>query len=142
MTDLRNASLAEVDPLISEAIDNEVARQAIITDPDFHDGHYAAHGVVPRRGLLLRPLLEVSREDTRKACAALGLAASALRGLACLPPGVAYWLGDVASLWLVARSLGIATFRLAEVEPLWPPAFASTSPTAALRSENRPSIDV
>src|SRR5256886_3775689 len=28
MTDLRNASLAEVDPLISDAIDNEVARQA------------------------------------------------------------------------------------------------------------------
>src|SRR6266513_1345117 len=28
MTDLRNASLSEVDPLISEAIDNEVARQA------------------------------------------------------------------------------------------------------------------
>ena len=28
MTDLRNAPLAEVDPLISEAIDNEVARQA------------------------------------------------------------------------------------------------------------------
>src|SRR2546421_2433238 len=28
MTDLRNAPLSEVDPLISEAIDNEVARQA------------------------------------------------------------------------------------------------------------------
>ncbi len=30
---------------------NEVARQAITTDPDFHDGHYYAHGVVPKRGL-------------------------------------------------------------------------------------------
>jgi homoserine O-acetyltransferase len=30
---------------------NEVARQAIITDPDFHGGHFYAHGVVPRRGL-------------------------------------------------------------------------------------------
>ncbi len=30
---------------------NEVARRAIITDPDFHGGHYQAHGVVPRRGL-------------------------------------------------------------------------------------------
>ncbi len=30
---------------------NEVARRAIITDPDFHDGHYRAHGVLPRRGL-------------------------------------------------------------------------------------------
>ena len=32
-------------------------------------------GMPHRRGLLLRPLLEVSRDDTRKACAALGLAA-------------------------------------------------------------------
>ena len=30
---------------------NEVARQAIMTDPDFHDGHFAAHGTLPRRGL-------------------------------------------------------------------------------------------
>jgi len=30
---------------------NEVARRAIITDPDFHDGDYYAHGVVPARGL-------------------------------------------------------------------------------------------
>ncbi len=30
---------------------NEVARRAIITDPDFHAGHFYAHGVVPRRGL-------------------------------------------------------------------------------------------
>ena len=30
---------------------NEVARQAIVTDPDFHQGHFYAHGVVPRRGL-------------------------------------------------------------------------------------------
>jgi homoserine O-acetyltransferase len=30
---------------------NEVARQAILTDPDFHGGHFYAHGVVPRRGL-------------------------------------------------------------------------------------------
>ncbi len=30
---------------------NEVARRAIITDPDFHGGHYAAHGVIPKRGL-------------------------------------------------------------------------------------------
>ena len=27
---------------------NEVARQAIMTDPDFHGGHFYAHGVVPR----------------------------------------------------------------------------------------------
>jgi homoserine O-acetyltransferase len=30
---------------------NEVARQAIMTDPDFFDGHFAAHGTLPRRGL-------------------------------------------------------------------------------------------
>ena len=30
---------------------NEVARRAIITDPDFHAGHYLAHGTLPRRGL-------------------------------------------------------------------------------------------
>jgi len=30
---------------------NEVARRAIITDPDFHGGHYYAHDSVPGRGL-------------------------------------------------------------------------------------------
>jgi homoserine O-acetyltransferase len=30
---------------------NEVARRAIITDPDFHGGHYARHGAIPKRGL-------------------------------------------------------------------------------------------
>jgi homoserine O-acetyltransferase len=30
---------------------NEVARQAIITDPDFHAGHYYEHGTQPKRGL-------------------------------------------------------------------------------------------
>jgi homoserine O-acetyltransferase len=30
---------------------NEVARRAIITDPDFHGGDYYAHDTVPRRGL-------------------------------------------------------------------------------------------
>ena len=30
---------------------NEVARRAIVTDPDFHGGHYQAHGTVPKRGL-------------------------------------------------------------------------------------------
>ncbi|QEA38583.1 homoserine O-acetyltransferase [Pistricoccus aurantiacus] len=32
---------------------NEVARQAIRSDPDFHDGWYTAHRTVPRRGLKL-----------------------------------------------------------------------------------------
>ncbi|HEX6006860.1 MAG TPA: homoserine O-acetyltransferase [Burkholderiales bacterium] len=30
---------------------NEVARQAIITDPDFYGGDYYAHGTTPKRGL-------------------------------------------------------------------------------------------
>jgi homoserine O-acetyltransferase/O-succinyltransferase len=30
---------------------SEVARQAIVTDPDFHGGDFYSHGVVPRRGL-------------------------------------------------------------------------------------------
>ena len=30
---------------------NEVARRAIVTDPDFHGGHYLAQGTVPKRGL-------------------------------------------------------------------------------------------
>ncbi len=30
---------------------NEVARRAIVTDPDFHAGHFYEHGVLPKRGL-------------------------------------------------------------------------------------------
>jgi homoserine O-acetyltransferase len=30
---------------------NDVARQAILTDPDYHGGDYYAHGVVPKSGL-------------------------------------------------------------------------------------------
>lgn len=36
---------------------NDVARQAILTDPDFHGGNYYEHGVVPRRGLRLARML-------------------------------------------------------------------------------------
>ena len=36
---------------------NEVARQAILSDPDFHGGDYAAHGVVPARGLKLARMI-------------------------------------------------------------------------------------
>jgi homoserine O-acetyltransferase len=36
---------------------NEVARRAIVTDPDFHGGHYAEHGVVPRRGLTVARMI-------------------------------------------------------------------------------------
>ena len=36
---------------------NEVARQAILSDPDFHGGHYYEHGVVPARGLRLARMI-------------------------------------------------------------------------------------
>ncbi|MBN9422294.1 MAG: homoserine O-acetyltransferase [Candidatus Accumulibacter sp. 66-26] len=36
---------------------NEVARQAILSDPDFHGGHYAERGVVPVRGLRLARMI-------------------------------------------------------------------------------------
>ncbi|MCF6353989.1 MAG: homoserine O-acetyltransferase [Candidatus Polarisedimenticolaceae bacterium] len=36
---------------------NEVARQAILSDPEFHGGHYYEHNVVPRRGLMLARML-------------------------------------------------------------------------------------
>ena len=36
---------------------NEVARQAIITDPEFHDGDYNKFGVVPKRGLSIARML-------------------------------------------------------------------------------------
>ena len=36
---------------------NEVARRAIVTDPDFHGGHFYEHGVVPKRGLRIARML-------------------------------------------------------------------------------------
>lgn len=36
---------------------NEVARRAIVTDPDFHDGHFYAHGTVPKRGLRIARMI-------------------------------------------------------------------------------------
>jgi homoserine O-acetyltransferase len=36
---------------------NEVARQAILTDPDFHGGHYYEKGVVPVRGLRIARMI-------------------------------------------------------------------------------------
>ena len=36
---------------------NEVARQAILSDPDFHGGHYAEHGTVPASGLRLARMI-------------------------------------------------------------------------------------
>ena len=36
---------------------NEVARRAIVTDPDFHEGHYLRHGTLPRRGLRIARMI-------------------------------------------------------------------------------------
>ncbi|MDD0839472.1 homoserine O-acetyltransferase [Curvibacter sp. HBC61] len=36
---------------------NEVARRAIVTDPDFHGGHFYEHNVVPKRGLRIARMI-------------------------------------------------------------------------------------
>ena len=36
---------------------NEVARRAIVTDPDFYEGHYLRHGVIPKRGLRIARMI-------------------------------------------------------------------------------------
>jgi pimeloyl-ACP methyl ester carboxylesterase len=57
---------------------NEVARRAIVTDPDFHGGHFYEHGVLPKRGSAHRPHdgphhLPERRRDERKVRAATAL---------------------------------------------------------------------
>ena len=56
---LRNAVVIAAAPRLSaQNIGfNEVARQAIMTDPDFYNGHFYAHNVVPERGLKLARML-------------------------------------------------------------------------------------
>lgn len=56
---VRNAAvIASAPNLSAENIAfNEVARRAIVTDPDFHDGHYLRHGTVPRRGLRIARMI-------------------------------------------------------------------------------------
>ncbi|MBY0411722.1 MAG: homoserine O-acetyltransferase [Burkholderiaceae bacterium] len=36
---------------------NEVARRAIVTDPDFHGGHFYRHGAIPKRGLRIARMI-------------------------------------------------------------------------------------
>jgi len=36
---------------------NEVARRAIVTDPDFHGGHFYQHGTLPKRGLRIARMI-------------------------------------------------------------------------------------
>jgi homoserine O-acetyltransferase len=56
---LKNAVVIAAAPRLSaqNIAFNEVARQAIMTDPDFHDGHFYEHDVVPERGLKLARML-------------------------------------------------------------------------------------
>src|SRR5207249_1400893 len=56
---IRNAVVVAAAPRLSaqNIAFNEVARQAITTDPDFHGGDYYEHGVVPRRGLRLARMI-------------------------------------------------------------------------------------
>ncbi|MBI1395733.1 MAG: homoserine O-acetyltransferase [Betaproteobacteria bacterium] len=56
---VRNALVIAAAPRLSaqNIAFNEVARQAIMTDPDYHGGDYYAHDVVPRRGLRLARML-------------------------------------------------------------------------------------
>ena len=55
----RNAIVVAAAPKLSaqNIAFNEVARQAITTDPDFHGGDFYEHGVVPRRGLRLARMI-------------------------------------------------------------------------------------
>ncbi len=56
---IRNACVIAAAPKLSaqNIAFNEIARQAIMSDPDFHGGHFYEHGVVPSRGLKLARML-------------------------------------------------------------------------------------
>ncbi len=55
---LRAVVVASAPNLTAENIAfNEVARRAIVTDPDFHGGHFYRHGVVPKRGLRIARMI-------------------------------------------------------------------------------------
>jgi len=56
---VRHAVMVAVAPKLSaqNIAFNEVARQAIRTDVDFHDGYYYKHGRIPRQGLMLARML-------------------------------------------------------------------------------------
>ncbi len=67
---------------------NEVARRAIVTDPDFHGGHYLRHGTLPRRGLRIARMIghitylsdDVMNEKFGRALRAAELEAAAAGG--------------------------------------------------------------
>ena len=56
---IRNAIVVAAAPRLSaqNIAFNEVARQAITTDPDFHGGDFYEHGAIPKRGLRLARMI-------------------------------------------------------------------------------------
>ena len=58
-TKVRNAVVIAAAPKLSaqNIAFNEIARKAILTDPDFHNGHYYEHDAIPRVGLTLARML-------------------------------------------------------------------------------------
>lgn len=56
---LRHAVIIAAAPKLSaqNIAFNEVARQAIMSDPHFYEGRYADHGEIPRQGLMLARML-------------------------------------------------------------------------------------
>ena len=91
---------------------NEVARRAIVTDPDFHGGHYLREGTLPRRGLRIARMIghitylsdDVMNEkfgralkpaDVQTLAATGGAADKVAKGMATLPETYRYSTLDV-----------------------------------------------
>ncbi len=74
---------------------NEVARRAITTDPDFHDGHFYRHGVLPKRGLRIARMIghitylsdDVMNEKFGRELAPKPVAPTLVASRTALPPG-------------------------------------------------------
>ncbi len=74
---------------------NEVARRAITTDPDFHDGHFYRHGVLPKRGLRIARMIghitylsdDVMNEKFGRELAPKLVAPTLVASRTVLPPG-------------------------------------------------------
>jgi homoserine O-acetyltransferase len=74
---------------------NEVARRAITTDPDFHDGHFYRHGVLPKRGLRIARMIghitylsdDVMNEKFGRELAPKPVAPTLVASRTTLPPG-------------------------------------------------------
>lgn len=69
---------------------NEVARRAIVTDPDFNGGHFYRHGVIPKRGLRIARMIghitylsdDVMNEKFGRTLRTPALAAAVAQGVA------------------------------------------------------------